>query len=141
MRASAVPARALVAIALFSLAACGGSPSAYQTPPVQSAASQQAAQALGGAQPDKCVATGKMKAIPCKVKVTSSGAQTTISGPGVVSSTEAGCSGYATFHYFDYGIWNIAAGTTKGKCSAVFTGYTASNKKVGTVTVKVTNEV
>jgi len=148
MRLSAASLRALSSIVFLAvLAACSG---AGQSSGVQGALPSTAQSMtshvdLGGASPDKCKGTGGVLVLPCKVVFNSSQTQVvTVSpfGPSYALPTlNHGCDGYANFSYFDYGMFNVTPGTTKGTCKAVFTIKTTGGKLVGHSTLRLTNNV
>ena len=87
--------------------------------------------------------TGGIKVLPCAVVFkTAKSTQVTVSGPPsaeLFAVAAKPCKGIATFKYFDYGIYTVVPGKTKGSCNAVFTAETANKKAIGTAQLAITN--
>jgi hypothetical protein len=143
MRSVSPPVRALGSLAaLLLMSACGGGQSSLVqpsqiVPPVQTTLSGDVG---GDVTSNTCKGSGGVEVIPCHVKLKpGKQAIVTVSGPGVVDSTETdNCNGLATFtntHF--YGQWQVTAGSTAGKCHAIFTGLNSKGKSVGTARLHV----
>lgn len=150
MRLSVASLRTLSSIiGLSLLAACSAgnvSSSPAQSAGVMPPASSQAiANHTSGlvASPDKCKGTGGVLVLPCKITFTNTQTQVvTVSpfGPSYkLPKASKGCAGYATFSYFDYGMFNVTPGATKGTCKTVFTVRLSSGKVLGKSTLTLTN--
>jgi hypothetical protein len=148
MRVSAASLRTLTSIVGLSLlAACSGAgqSSSAQSPGILPSTQQALASHIetGAASPDHCKGTGGVLVLPCKLVFNSPSTQVVTVSPFGASyqlpTVNKGCNGFATFQYFDYGMFNVSPGTTKGTCKAVFTVKTSGGKILGHSTLHLTN--